>query len=278
MRGRQIAPVRPRARKRFGQHFLEPVWARKVVDAIRPEPGDRFLEIGAGQGALTSPLAERVREVVAIEIDRRLAGELGARVPPNVTVVSGDVLEVDLAPLIRTDGPVRIAGNLPYYITSPVLFRLLEASRSLPILDAVLMVQREVADRLAARPGSKAYGVLTIQVGLLASVEQLLALPPGAFRPQPRVSSTLLRLRFHPPRVSVGSPQVFDRLLKDLFSQRRKTLLNALRRSTAGSLLPAETALARLSLDGRRRPETLELTELAALAELFCSGTSPAML
>lgn len=280
MRDRTPRPRPHKARKRFGQHFLEAAWARKVVDALQAGPDDRFIEIGPGRGELTFALAERAREVIAIEIDRDLVSRLQARAPANLTVLCGDVLDVDLETLVRNagDGPVRIAGNLPYYISSPVLFRLLEASRSVPILDAVLMLQREVADRILARPGSKTYGVLTLQVSLLASVDRLLLLPPGAFRPQPRVASTLLRMRFHPPQVSFGSYLVFDRLLKDLFSQRRKTLLNALRRSAAGSTLEPETALARLGLDGRRRPETLELTELAALAELFTSAATPAML
>lgn len=279
---RDRTPVqRPhKARKRFGQHFLEAAWARRVVDALQAGPDDRFIEIGPGRGELTFALAERARDVTAIEIDRDLVSRLQARAPANLAVLCGDILEVDLEALVRNAGgdPVRIAGNLPYYISSPVLFRLLEASRTVPILDAVLMLQREVADRILARPGSKAYGVLTLQVGLLASVDRLLSLPPGAFRPQPRVASTLLRLRFHPPQVSVGSYRVFDRLLKDLFSQRRKTLLNALRRSAAGSTLDPAAVLARLGLDGRRRPETLELTELAALAELFTSAATPAML
>lgn len=269
----------PRARRRFGQHFLEAVWARKVVDAIQADADDRFLEIGPGRGALTYSLAERVRTIIAVEVDRDLASNLDAHRPANVTVIRGDILDCDLDTLVRrTEGPIRVAGNLPYNISSPVLFRLLEASVSLPLVDAVLMLQREVADRLAAKPGSKAYGVLTVQVTLRATVERLLSIPPGAFRPQPRVSSALVRLRFHPPVVSVGNPRVFDRLLKDLFSQRRKTLLNALRRSSAGATLRPEVALERTGLDGRRRPETLELIELAALGEFFTSVASPAML
>ena len=269
-----------KARKRFGQHFLEPAWVRKLVDAIKPESDEVFLEIGPGRGALTLPLAERARRVVGIEIDRDLARDLQARCPANVTVIAGDFLDMDLESLFRGvgSGPIRVAGNLPYNISSPVLFRLLQASATLPIRNAVLMLQKEVADRLVARVGSKEYGVLTVQVALRADVDRLLVLPPGAFRPPPKVRSAVVSLAFRASRVQLADPALFDRLIRALFSQRRKTLLNALRPFAAASHLPAQAALDRARLDGGRRPETLELTELAALAELFCSGTSPAML
>jgi 16S rRNA (adenine1518-N6/adenine1519-N6)-dimethyltransferase len=256
-----------RPRKRFGQHFLEPVWVTKVVDAIGPAPGDTFLEIGPGRGALTAALAPRVRRVIAVEIDRDLAAALPSRVPPNVRVVTADVLDVDLAALLRDEpGPLRVAGNLPYNVSSPILFRLLDAAdEGRRFRDAAVMLQKEVADRLVAAPGSKGYGALAIQVQLLADVDRLLTLPAGAFRPAPKVTSALVRLRFRAAAADVGDRAVFEHLVRGLFRQRRKTLLNALR-PIAGSLArPADQALEIAGLSASRRPETLTVAEMARL-------------
>jgi 16S rRNA (adenine1518-N6/adenine1519-N6)-dimethyltransferase len=260
-----------RARKRFGQHFLEAAWVAKLIDRLEPSPDDTFLEIGPGRGALTRPLAERVRRIVAVEIDRDLAADLRTRFPrggANVEVVEGDFLEVDLDELLRGEAlPVRVVGNLPYNVSSPILFKLLgthDGGRR--VSDATLMLQREVADRLVATPGSGDYGALAIQVALHADVQRLLTLPPGAFRPPPKVTSAVVRLRFRAPAADVGDPATFERLVRGVFLQRRKTLANALKpvadsfgRSAAGLL---ETA----GLDGRRRPQTLTLAEMARLA------------
>ena len=145
-----------RARKRFGQHFLEPAWVAKVVAALDAQPDDRFIEIGPGRGALTLPLAARVAALVAIEVDRDLAAALEARQLPHVSVIPADVLTVDFVAVARTmdAGAIRIVGNLPYNISSPILFRLLEASASGLFKDATLMLQKEVADRLLAEPGT----------------------------------------------------------------------------------------------------------------------------
>jgi 16S rRNA (adenine1518-N6/adenine1519-N6)-dimethyltransferase len=272
---------RPRVRRRFSQHFLEPAWVSRVVEAIAPRPDDVFLEVGAGTGRLTLPLASMASRLVAIEIDRDLVARLAPALPPNATIVSADVLGVDLAELLRlhagmTAGgdpvPVRIAGNLPYGITSPILFRLLALQAEFPCHDATLMVQREVGDRLAAEPGTSEYGVLSVLVQLRASVVKLLTLPPAAFRPAPAVSSAVVRLTFHPPRVVTRDPAAFERLVRSVFMQRRKTLTNALRRFAAGTSLGSAEALSRAELDGRRRPETLEIVELARLAEVFASA------
>jgi 16S rRNA (adenine1518-N6/adenine1519-N6)-dimethyltransferase len=265
-----------RARKRFGQHFLERAWVEKVVDAIAPEGSDVFLEVGPGPGALTRPLAARAARVIAVEIDRDLAAALPSRVPDNVSVVTGDILAVDLAELLRpfvtlradaASRGIRVAGNLPYNISSPILFKLLHfQDTSAGLRDATIMLQREVADRLAARPGTKDYGVLALSAGLRADVTRLLTLPPGAFRPAPQVTSAVVRLSFRPPPVGVNRT-VFDRLVRGLFLHRRKTLANALRGCwpVTASLGPDE-ALSRAELDGRRRPETLDLVEMARLA------------
>lgn len=261
-----------RARKRFGQHFLEPAWVAKVVDAIDPAPDDTFLEIGPGRGALTAALGPRVRRVIAVEIDRDLAAALPARVPPNVRLVQGDVLEVDLDALLRDEPvPVRVAGNLPYNVSSPILFRLLEAAdEGRRIRDAVLMLQKEVADRLVAAPATEGYGALAIQVQLVADVDRLLVLPPGAFRPAPKVTSALVRLRFRAASTEVGDRAAFTRLVRGLFLRRRKTLLNALRPLVEPSGRSAKQVLERAGLTPTGRPETLTVDEMARLARELC--------
>ena len=267
-----------RPRKRFGQHFLAPAWADKVVQAIDPRPDDRFLEIGPGPGVLTTRLASRAAHVTAIEVDRDLAADLRSTAPSNVEVVTADVLEVDLSAYAGTP-PVRIAGNLPYNISSPILFKLLAAEKrwlsplfakngdSHRFSDATLMLQREVVDRIVARPGTKDYGVLTIFVNAAADVQRLLTLPPGAFRPAPKVHSAVVRLRFKPPVIPPDLERVFTGMVRSMFTQRRKTLLNALRPFAASIGADAAAALASAGIDSGARPETLDLDRLVALAQ-----------
>jgi 16S rRNA (adenine1518-N6/adenine1519-N6)-dimethyltransferase len=260
--------VKPR--KRFGQHFLAPAWADKVVEAIAPAADDRFLESGPGPGALTLRLAPRVMHLTAVEVDRDLAADLAPRAPRNVDVVTGDFLSFDLAPLFRA-GPLRIAGNLPYNISSPILFKLIAAAdqTNLRLLDATVMLQREVADRLVASPGTKDYGVLTIFVTAQADVERVLTLPPGAFRPAPKVHSAVVRLTFKPSVVTLALRPVFDAMVKSMFTQRRKTLGNALRPFAESHAAVAAHALSSAGIDPTRRPETLTLAELVRLASTF---------
>src|SRR5690349_6279718 len=212
------APL-PRARKRFGQHFLEPAWAARVVASLKASADETFLEIGPGRGALTRPLAATAGRVVAVEIDRDLAARLQESVPPHVRVVVGDFLETDLDALLAAEPrPVRVVGNLPYNVSSPILFRLLEAAQDgARFSDATLMLQKEVVDRIAAPPGGGDYGVLAVQVGLAADVERVLTLPPGAFRPPPKVTSTVVKLRFRRPTVDVGDRRVFERVVRGVF-------------------------------------------------------------
>jgi 16S rRNA (adenine1518-N6/adenine1519-N6)-dimethyltransferase len=264
-----------RPRKRFGQHFLEPAWVVKLVAAIAPAPTDRVLEIGPGRGAITEPLAARVARVLAVEVDRDLAAALRSRGLPNVTIVEADVLTVDLAHLAAhqlgasADSPVRVVGNLPYNISSPILFRLLAASRVGGLLDATLMLQREVADRLVARPGTGEYGVLTLTTALAADVTPLLQLPPGAFRPAPRVRSAVVRLRFRPPPPEVHHPDLAVEIIRAVFTQRRKTLANALASFASARGVAAAEALITADIDPVRRPETLRLTDVARLADVL---------
>jgi 16S rRNA (adenine1518-N6/adenine1519-N6)-dimethyltransferase len=267
-----------RPRKRFGQHFLAPGWASKVVAAIAPEPGDVFLEIGPGRGALTLPLASTGAPILAVEIDRDLARALAAEAPRNVTVMQGDVLKTDVVPYLSglepqrsvatASGPgparrVRIIGNLPYNLTSPIFYRLAELQEQHRLFDdATVMVQREVADRLAAKPRSRDYGVLTVSMALVGQITRLLDLPPGAFRPAPKVRSSVVRLTFGPPPVRVPDPAFFVKVVKQVFGQRRKMVGNGLK-----GLVPHPADVLRAAgIDADRRPETLTFAEFARLA------------
>ena len=257
-----------RPRKRFGQHFLEPAWVDKLIRAVQPSADDTFLEIGPGRGALTAPLAAHVRRVVAVEIDRDLAAVLPSRVPANVHVIEGDFLRLGVEDALAGEPrPMRVIGNLPYNVASPILFTLLEAAEDGRMFsDATLMLQKEVADRLVARPGTGDYGALAIQVALLADVERLLTLPPGAFRPPPKVTSAVVRLRFRPPAEDVGSRATFERVVRGMFLQRRKTLLNALRPVADSFGRSAAELLDQAGVDSSRRPQTLTLPEIARLS------------
>jgi 16S rRNA (adenine1518-N6/adenine1519-N6)-dimethyltransferase len=262
-----------RARRRFGQHFLEPAWVGRVVEVIRPGAEDRFVEIGPGRGAMTLALARRVRHLVAVEIDRDLASALSAGVPDNVRVVEADFLQSDIDALVPAGGRFRVAGNLPYNISTPILFRLLAlADDGRRVRDATVMLQREVAERLAARPGCGDWGVLSACQQLRADVELLLPLPPGAFRPVPKVHSAVVRVTYRPPKPAVRDVAVFDALVRSVFMQRRKMLANAVERFAAAHGIDAAAALGRAALDGRRRPETLGVAELGSLADVFASA------
>ncbi len=261
-----------RARRRFAQHYLQPAWADRLVTALDPQPADRFVEIGPGPGALTFRIAPRVAHLTAVEVDRDHVRTLQTRLPSNVTLIEADFLDFDLD-AVAADSPIRVAGNLPYNVTSPILFRLLAAHRAgVRVKDATLMVQREVADRIEAAPGGKEYGTLSIFVQLHADVRRLMTLPPGAFRPSPKVHSAVLALTFRQPSAEVRDEATFEVLVRSIFTQRRKTLSNALRPFAEARKSNARDALEKAGLDGRRRPETLQLAELARLADVFPSA------
>jgi 16S rRNA (adenine1518-N6/adenine1519-N6)-dimethyltransferase len=272
-----------RPRRRFAQHFLEPAWVTKVAAAIDARPAQAIVEIGPGRGALTEPLAATGARLLAVEVDRNLAARLERAKPLNVTVLNGDVLAIDLADAISTwrgaplgaAFPVRVVGNLPYNISSPILFRLFDlAARTGGVTDAVLMLQKEVADRLTARVGTTASGVLTILTALHADASRVLALPPGAFRPAPKVHSALVRLVFRRAPLDIPRADLFVRMVRSMFAARRKTLLNALRTFAVEAGVPAEVALGTSGIDPRRRPETLRMDELAALSRAFAAPGS----
>jgi 16S rRNA (adenine1518-N6/adenine1519-N6)-dimethyltransferase len=275
---RARGPAFARGKKRYGQHFLEAAWAEKLVHAIAPRADDRFLEIGPGPGALTLRLAPRVAHVTAVEVDPDLVRTLQPRLPTNVTLISEDFLAFDLAALVA-EGALRVAGNLPYNASSPILFKLLRIYRDgHGLSDATLMVQREVADRIQGQPGTKAYGTLSVFAQLRARVHRLMTLPPGAFRPPPKVHSAVLRFEFHDPIVKLRDEALFESLVRSIFTQRRKTLHNALRRFADERKADARQVLAEAGIDGTCRPETLQLTELARLADVFVSRSTEAVL
>ncbi|HKH72970.1 MAG TPA: 16S rRNA (adenine(1518)-N(6)/adenine(1519)-N(6))-dimethyltransferase RsmA [Vicinamibacterales bacterium] len=264
---RALRPGSGQARKRFGQHFLEPAWVAKLVDALDARPDETFLEIGPGRGALTVPLAARVKRLFAVEIDRDLAAALPAIVP-DVDLVRADFLDVNLTDLLRdAPKPVRVVGNLPYNVASPILFKLLhEADDGRMLRDATLMLQKEVADRLVARAGSDGYGALAIQVALLADANRILSLPPGAFRPAPKVKSAVVCLRFREPAVDVGDRSMFEKLVRGVFLQRRKTVANALKPVADAIGRSATELIEQARVDPKARPEALTLADFARLA------------
>jgi len=253
-------------RKRFGQHFLhDPHVIRRIVEAVAPANGERIVEVGPGRGALTWSLLERAKDMDVIEIDRDLAASLkaDARASSHLRVHIENVLDTDFVRL-RGDGPpLRIVGNLPYNISTPLLFRLL--SQRAAIADMHFMLQKEVVDRMAAAPGGKEYGRLTVMLAAYAEVASLFDVGPGAFQPSPKVWSAIVRLRpSREPRFAIGSDIGLKSLVTAAFSHRRKTLRNGLK-----GLLTAEDIEA-CGIDPQLRPETLAPAEFGRLAANYC--------
>ncbi len=248
-------------RKRFGQHFLHDrnVIAR-VVATLAPRPEDHIIEIGPGQGALTRELARRLPHFEAVEFDRDLVSHLQSEFPSDrLTLHQADALQFDFCRLAKNDRKLRLVGNLPYNISTPLLFHLLEQARC--IEDMLFMLQKEVVQRLAAIPGKKDYGRLSVMIQYRCRVEKLFDVAPGAFSPPPRVESSMVRLIPHPaPPVEVKDELTFARVVRAAFASRRKTLRNNLK-----DLLAAEEMSA-LGIDSTRRAETLTLAEFAILS------------
>jgi len=258
-------------RKRFGQHFLEPAWVNKLIAAIAPQPGEHFLEIGPGRGALTRPLLDADTVVHAVEIDRDLADTLRAWQHPRLHLIGGDFLDLPADSWFAGDRPYRMAANLPYNISTEVLLRLLEEAQAGRLADATLMLQKEVVERVVAAPGTKAFGPLAIAAALGADVRKLFVLPPGAFRPPPSVQSAVIRCRFRPSPVAIGDRARFDLMVRHLFTMRRKTLGRALRSLAERHGVDVARWLDAAGADGQRRAETLDLEELARLADAWPS-------
>lgn len=248
-------------RKRFGQHFLRDQRVlQRMLSAIAPGPGEHLVEIGPGRGALTDLLMDRAELLTAIEIDRVLVEQLcqrhGSR--GNFRLLEGDALRFNYGSLAQ-NGPLRLVGNLPYNLSTPLLFALLE--QRAVIADMVFMLQKEVVDRLAAVPGTKAYGRLGVMVQYHCQVQPLFEVPPASFFPPPRVDSAVVRLvPYANPTPVAEAPEHLAQLVNQCFQQRRKTLRNCLRSQldpTSGDILPA-------SLDAR--PETLSVADFVALS------------
>ena len=267
------APLhRPPRRKRFAQHFLhDPSVLDRIASAVDPRPGDRIVEIGPGRGALTRLLLDSGGGALdAVEIDRDLAGWLRTELAscPGFVLHQADALEFDFASLARARGSrLRIVGNLPYNISTPLLFHLLDSAAS--IQDMHIMLQREVAERMAARPGDPAYGRLTIMLAPWIDVELLFEVGPGAFQPPPKVWSAVARLSVRPEPAFRVSPN-FAKVVATAFSHRRKTLRNALR-----SLVTLEQ-IGQCGLDPGVRPETLPPEAFNSLARTLDPLTAAA--
>jgi 16S rRNA (adenine1518-N6/adenine1519-N6)-dimethyltransferase len=266
-------------RKRFGQHFLHDQGIlRRIVEAIAAQPGDRLVEIGPGEGALTLPLLRAAGRMTAIELDRDLIVSLGerARAVGDLTIIGADVLTVDFDALAGGDAPLRIGpsrpamasgtpallrivGNLPYNISTPILFHCLDHAAA--IRDMHFMLQKEVVERMAAPPGSKTYGRLSVMLQLRCTVEPLFKVPPGAFRPPPKVDSAIVRLTPLPAHaLPDADAKLIDRVVRAAFGQRRKTLGNALR--DVATIAQIEAA----GIDPRVRAEQLAPAAFVALA------------
>jgi len=253
------------ARPPLGQNFLiDKNIVRKIVRLAQLQPGETVLEIGPGRGILTEALLEASGLVVAIELDAALCAHLretiGAR--PNFQLIEGDALVFDYA---QVPSPFLVVANLPYYVSTPLLFRLLEQRRRIDRL--VLMLQEEVAVRLAAAPGGKEYGALSIAAQLWCDVRVSFKVPASCFRPQPKVGSAVVALMpLAQPKVAVRDEKMFFKVVRGGFAHRRKALLNSLR-DEGFEAAPTAAALKKAGIDPRRRAETLSLAEFASLAD-----------
>ncbi len=262
-------PIRPR--KRFGQNFLhDRAVLGRIVAAIAPQRDDAMIEIGPGLGALTMPLLQRLEHLEVVEIDRDLTAALRAMAPPErLTIHNADALRFDFAARAPAAGRLRIVGNLPYNISTPLLFHLL--GQAAAIQDMHFLLQKEVVERMVAAPGSKRYGRLTVMLGARAQARQLFTVGPGAFRPAPKVDSAVVRIEpLAEPLVPPSVEGSFRRVVNQAFSNRRKTL----RRALTGILDPA--AIAATGIDGGRRPEELATDDFLALARAADAAASPA--
>jgi 16S rRNA (adenine1518-N6/adenine1519-N6)-dimethyltransferase len=268
---------RPQIKPKLGQHFLaSDEMARKIVDALGDTSETTVLEIGPGKGILTSLLAKKTRRLIAVELDRVLAAQLRLKfgMSRNVEIIEADILAVDIdslfgpKPGLGRPGielkpqPVRVVGNLPYYITSDIVLRLFQFSKYFESI--VIMVQKEVADRIAAEPGGRDFGMLSATAQLYARVEKLFTLPPGAFSPPPKVHSTVLRVTIDPQHEKLGVVgDGFTDFLRFSFSQKRKTLWNNLKENYPEAGL--KRALAEAHVKPTARAEALSLEESAAV-------------
>jgi 16S rRNA (adenine1518-N6/adenine1519-N6)-dimethyltransferase len=258
----------PPVLKKFGQHFLsDKNILTAIVDALGPTSGDTVVEIGPGRGSLTEILAERSGKLLAVEIDRALASNLRDKyaAASNVQIVEGDFLETDLTPLAGDD--YLLIGNVPYNITTPIIFKVLEP----PIpRRSVFLVQREVAERMAAKAGDEDYGALTINIAVVAGVEQVLGVPASAFSPPPKVESAVVRLTPLPTStVPLESLESFRTFVQAAFGLRRKQMVRVIRSVRGLSAVEAGLVLDKAGIDPSARPEVVTPDQFAGLFELL---------
>lgn len=248
---------------KLGQNFLtDPAAALAIVDALGDVSNRTVIEIGPGAGAITEILATRARRLIAVELDRALADQLRARLP-QIEVLEADILTVDLNALCESEEKLRVIGNLPYYITSPILSHLFK--HHAVVNTAVVMMQREVADRVLTSPGSRDYGVLSATAQLYARVERVLDLPPSAFMPPPEVHSTVLRLTMHSRFAELGiEPELFLAFLRQCFAHKRKTLAKNFRAAGFNSSRIMQ-ALQESGIAPTARAEEINLERMAGL-------------
>jgi len=246
------------ARKRFGQNFLTDTSViDRIVRSINPQPSDHLIEIGPGLGAITQHLLSACPRMIAVELDRDLSARLQHQFP-SLHLLEGDALKTDFAQLISGNGVTKVVGNLPYNISTPLIFHLLSYGNI--IHEMYFMLQSEVVDRMASPPGSKTYGRLSVMVQHSCSVEPLFEIPPHAFNPQPKVTSTFVAIKPHKNPAPLQDSALFERLVNLSFQQRRKTLRNALH-----SVLP-QTLSTTIECQLSRRAEQLSVTEFVELA------------
>jgi len=254
-----------KARKRFGQNFLhDQNIIDKIIRSINPKSTQNIVEIGPGQGALTYPLLEKLGHLNAVEIDRDLIQILNQQSSEygSLTIHEGDALKFDFNQVAQTDNKVRLVGNLPYNISTPIIFHLLEYIDL--IADMHFMLQKEVVERMAAEPNSKTYGRLTVMLQWYFDVDYLFDIPPGAFNPPPKVTSSLVRLTPKAaPLTQLNSKKQFSKLVNRIFQQRRKTLRNTLKNYLN------EDEILSLGISPTARPETLSVTDFANLSNLI---------
>ena len=251
------------ARKRFGQNFLQDYRIiSDILDYAHPQAGEHWVEIGPGLGALTKPLLKTGVKLDVVELDRDLVARLQKQYAgnPHITIHSADALKFDFAALPQQGEKLRVIGNLPYNISTPLMFHLLETTSC--IEDMVFMLQKEVVDRICADPGSKKYGRLSVMMQYFCDTEWLFDVSPESFDPAPKVMSAIVRLKPHAePPVAVDDFQYFSRLVTQAFSQRRKTIRNALRDFID------EATMTDLGIDANLRPESVSLAEFALLSQ-----------
>jgi 16S rRNA (adenine1518-N6/adenine1519-N6)-dimethyltransferase len=259
-------------KKRLGQHFLvDPNILNKVIRAAQVGEEDVVLEVGSGLGEMTLALAHRVKKVIAVEIDPKLVTILRKRGEhlPNMEVIKSDILKLDFKHFFKKEGqPIKVVANLPYQISTPLLFRFIDSKETFSTF--TLMLQKEVAERLVAHPGGKEYGPLSIFVQLFLDLSILFFIKPSAFFPPPKVESAVVHMVWKDkPMIEKKHEEWFKRVVKACFGYRRKTLVNALKHSELSLPESVESRIEKIGIDPQRRPETLTIPEFAKLADIL---------